>query len=118
MGGSKYLSQMLSRYDGDIKKALAAYNAGPGNVDKYDGISSFSRNKKLCEQNYEYLFRLKLSRQMSTFLFVQLHRLAHCEKDKSPRKAKSAFRVFSYFLRELTKPVPLFFCLAPPASSL
>ena len=37
-GGARYLRQQLDRFDGDVEKALAAYNAGPGRVMAANGI--------------------------------------------------------------------------------
>lgn len=43
MGGAKYLRQLLDRFNGDVSKALAGYNAGPGAVEKCGGVPSYAR---------------------------------------------------------------------------
>ena len=50
-GGTKYLRQLLDRYDGDAVKALAAYNAGPQRVAEFGGIPPY-------RETYAYVARI------------------------------------------------------------
>lgn len=44
-GGVTYLAKMLKRFDGDIRLATAAYNAGPGAVSRYRGVPPYAETK-------------------------------------------------------------------------
>lgn len=57
-GGTKYLRQMLDRFDGDIDKVLAGYNAGPGAVEKHGGVPPYSETRTYVARVLDYAAEL------------------------------------------------------------
>lgn len=54
-GGTAYLARMLQRFDGDIIKALAAYNAGPEAVTRHGGVPPYPETQKYVASVLDHL---------------------------------------------------------------
>ena len=56
--GTKYLRQLLDRFDGDVSKTVAGYNAGPNAVAQYGGVPPYEETRTYVARVFDYAAEL------------------------------------------------------------
>jgi len=62
--GARYLRQQLDTFGGDVRKALAAYNAGPGAVQRYGGVPPYAETQNYVQKVMSYANQFGMAHQL------------------------------------------------------
>jgi len=88
-GGTKYLRELLERYNFDLVKALAAYNAGPQRVERFGGVPPYYETRAYVARIVRDFNKKKIAEQKSASKKSQ-STVANAKKAPSAAKPKSA----------------------------
>ena len=79
-GGTRYLSELLERYNFDMIKALAAYNAGPERVEKYHGVPPYYETQAYVARIVRDFNRKKIAEQKAAAAVKKAHPKASLQR--------------------------------------
>jgi soluble lytic murein transglycosylase-like protein len=65
MGGTKYLRQLLDKFNGDESLALASYNAGPAAVEQYNGVPPYDETQRYVKSVLDLKQRLSQTQPLA-----------------------------------------------------